>query len=261
MSVKKMVHPTAKKMDRWGKKSPDSNDKRLIKGPNRRLEDIRALFHIVWEFIRGFRAFYKLGPCVTFFGSARFKEDHRYYELARTTARLVAEAGLTIMTGGGPGIMEASNRGAKEVGGRSVACNITLPYEQNPNPYLDFFMEFDHFFIRKVMLLRYSHAFIVFPGGFGTLDEVFETITLVQTKKVSDFPIIMMGTEFWAPLKEFIVGTLLKNQTISEQDLHLLYFTNDPKDALACILSYTEKHLGLKSSVPHRPFHFYQGTK
>ncbi len=250
----KKLYSTSK-IDRWGKKTPDTNDKRLIAGPNRRLEDIRALFHIAFEFIRGFRAFYKLGPCVTFFGSARFKSDHRYYELARKTAHLVAQSGLAIMTGGGPGIMEASNRGAKEAGGRSVACNITLPHEQKPNPYLDQFVEFDHFFIRKVMLLRYSHAFVVFPGGFGTLDEVFETITLVQSKKVQDFPIIMMGTEFWSPMKEFIVGTLLKNQTINEKDLNLLYFTDDPEDVLACILSYTEEHLGLKSSMPHRPFY------
>ncbi len=239
--------------DRWGKTSSDSSDRTLIEGPNRRVEDIRMLSSIVLEFVKGFRALYNVGPCATFFGSARFKNDHRYYELARETARLVSLSGLTIMTGGGPGIMEAANRGAKEVRGRSVACNITLPHEQHPNPYLDSFVEFNHFFVRKVMLLRYSYAFVIFPGGFGTLDEVFETITLVQTKKIHDFPIILMGTDFWAPMKDFIFNTLLKNRTISEEDLKMLYFTDDPKDALECILSCTEKHFGLKNKIPRPP--------
>lgn len=221
--------------DQWGKNSIDTSDKRLIEGPKRRFNDLRMLSSISYEFVKGFRAFYKVGPCATFFGSARFHSNHYYYALARETARLVAQSGLTIMTGGGPGIMEAANRGAKDAHGRSVGCNITLPYEQAPNRYLDIFVEFNHFFIRKVMLLRYSNSFIVFPGGFGTLDEVFETITLVQTKKISYFPVVLMGTDFWAPMKNFLLDTLLKNKTISEEDLKMLYFSDDPEDVLEII--------------------------
>lgn len=243
---------TNNKYDRWGKYCVEtgSKDQKLIEGPGRRMEDIRILSSISLEFIKGFRAFYKIGPCVTFFGSARFRDDHKYYAMARDTAKLVANAGLTVMTGGGPGIMEAANRGAQEVGGRSVGCNITLPMEQGANPYLDTFVEFDHFFVRKVMLLRYSYAFVALPGGFGTLDEVFETITLIQNKKIKNFPIVMMGTDFWAPMKDFIFDTLLKNETISPEDLRLLYFTDDPADALSCILSCTEERFGLKLNMP-----------
>lgn len=240
--------------DRWGKYSVqnDDKDKKLIEGPGRRLEDLRLLTSISLEFVKGFRAFFKVGPCVTFFGSARFKEDSKYYAMARHTAQLVARAGLTTMTGGGPGLMEACNRGAQEAGGASVGCNIALPLEQAPNAYLDSYVEFDHFFVRKVMLLRYSYAFVVMPGGFGTLDEVFETITLIQTKKIKNFPIVIMGTDYWGPMKDFIYGTLLKYRTISPEDLRLLYFTDDPEDALACILSCTEHRFGLKFTIPPR---------
>lgn len=223
--------------DRWGKESEDTKDQQLIEGPGRRMEDIRMLTSISLEFVKGFKAFSHVGPCATFFGSARFHDDHKYYDLARKTARLMSKAGFTIMTGGGPGIMEAANRGAKDVKGSSLGCNITLAHEQQPNKYLDIFVQFDHFFVRKVMLLRYSYAFIVLPGGFGTLDEVFETITLIQNKKISNFPIVMMGMDFWGPMKDFIFETLLKNKTISEEDLRLLYFTDNPQDALSCVLS------------------------
>ncbi|USN51973.1 MAG: TIGR00730 family Rossman fold protein [Myxococcales bacterium] len=212
------------------------------------------LMSISLEFVKGFRALYKVGPCTTFFGSARFHSSHRYYDLARETARLVAQSGYTIMTGGGPGIMEASNRGAKDVDGRSVACNVMLPHEQQPNPYLDLSVEFKHFFVRKVMLLRYSYAFVVFPGGFGTLDEVFETLTLEQTQKISNFPIVMMGTDFWKPMRDFIDNTLVKNRTIGKNDLDLIYYTDDPEEALSCILSCTEKRFGVKSKMPRKPF-------
>lgn len=235
----------------WGKTSKDVKDKHLLEGPKRKMSDLKMLSSIAYEFVKGFRAFYKVGHCTTFFGSARFNSDHKYYQLARETARLVSQAGFTIMTGGGPGIMEAANRGAKDIGGRSVACNISLPHEQQPNPYLDTFVELDHFFIRKVMLLRYSTAFVVLPGGFGTLDEVFETITLVQTKKISDFPIILMGNGFWQPMKDFIFETLLKNRTISEEDLNMLHFTDEPEEALSCILSCVENRFGISSGMPH----------
>ena len=239
------------KIERWGKDSEEAaeKDRELISGPGRRLQDIHMLMGIGREFIRGFRALYRVGPCVTFFGSARFQNDHRYYRMAYETARLVARAGLTVMTGGGPGIMEASNKGARDAGGYSVGCNISLPMEQEPNPYLDIFVTFDHFFVRKVMLLRYSYAFVVMPGGFGTLDEVFETITLVQTKKIRNFPIVMMGSDYWAPMKDFIFDTMLKNRTISPEDLRLLYFADDPEDALSCILSCTEARFNLKYTL------------
>lgn len=239
-------------LERWGKYCIQSGkkDRKLTEGPQRKMEDLRMLISIVKEFIKGFRAFHKIGPSVTFFGSARFKHDHKYSKLAYETAQLISKAGLTVMTGGGPGIMAAANKGAYDIGGRSVGCNISLPHEQAPNPYVDLFVEFDHFFIRKVMLLRYSYAFIALPGGFGTLDEIFETITLVQNKKIKDFPIVMMGCDFWAPMKDFIFETLLKNKTISPEDLRLVYFTDEPEDALACILSCTEKRFGLKFSLP-----------
>lgn len=244
---KKRTQKESGTFDPWGKACVDHNERLLIKGPDRRWEDMKRLSNIGLEFMSGFEAFRDLGPCVTFFGSARFREDHRYYDLARRTARLVAKLGLTVMTGGGPGIMEAANRGAKEAGGTSIGCNITLPLEQEPNSYLDQFVEFNHFYVRKVMLLRYSYAFVIMPGGFGTLDEVFETITLIQTKKISDFPITMMGLEFWQPLKNFIFDTLLKNNTISLNDLHLVHFTDDPEEAVMIIHRYVEKRFELKS--------------
>ena len=173
--------------DTWGHgASPEI--RRFLQGPQpRRKELVRAL-RIMAEFIRGFRALHFVGPCVTVFGSARFKEDHPYYALGREVGRELARAGFTVMTGGGPGIMEAANRGAKEVGGRSVGCNIELPAEQKPNPYLDRWITFHHFFVRKVMLVKYSYAFVALPGGFGTLDEIFETATLVQTGKIRGVP-------------------------------------------------------------------------
>nr|HPK65794.1 TIGR00730 family Rossman fold protein [Thermoanaerobaculia bacterium] len=153
------------------------------------------------------------------------------------TSRRLAEAGFTIMTGGGPGIMEAANRGAREGGGRSIGCNIELPHEQRPNPYLDLFLEFRYFFVRKVMLVKYSHAFVVFPGGFGTLDELFETMTLIQTGKILDFPVVIMGREYWQPLFDLMRGTLLAHGTVSPEDLERLTFTDSPAEAVATILA------------------------
>ena len=161
------------------------------------------------EFMRGFRALHFVGPCVTVFGSARFTEDAPLLRgRAARSARGWPRLGFTVMTGGGPGIMEAANRGAKEVGGRSVGCNIELPQEQQPNPYLDRWITFRHFFVRKVMLVKYSYAFVALPGGFGTLDEIFETATLIQTGKIRDFPLVLMGREFWRPLADFLHGPL-----------------------------------------------------
>lgn len=235
--------------DPWGKSSSDISDKLLIEGPRSPLVDIWRLIKICWEFGKGFHAFRHLGPCITFFGSARFGEDHPYYNLARVTARLLARYGFAIMTGGGPGIMEAANRGASEVRGVSIACNIKLPMEQKPNIYLDRFVEFKYFYVRKVMLIRYSCALLALPGGFGTMDEVTEVITLMQTKKITSFPVVLMGTEYWQPLKDFIYNTLLKRQTINESDLDLIHFTDDPAEALSYIARYAET----KSQIQQQP--------
>ncbi len=226
--------------DPWGKSSTDISEKLLIEGKRSPLKDFWRLIKIALDFAAGFHAFRHLGPTITVFGSARFHEGDRYYNLARATARLLAEDGFAIMTGGGPGIMEAANRGAREVKGVSIGCNIRLPNEQRPNPYLDSFVEFDHFYVRKVMLMRFSCAFVAMPGGFGTLDEITEAITLMQTKKITAFPVVLMGIDFWEPLKEFIQKTLIDNKTIAEEDLDLLYFTDDPADALSYIARYAE---------------------
>ena len=173
------------------------SDIRFLNGPQSRFRELLMTFKTFRELISGFRKLHFVGPCVTVFGSARFPETHPYYEFARSVGEHLALAGFTVMTGGGPGIMEAANRGAKDVGGHSVGCNIVLPLEQDPNPYLDTFVEFDYFFVRKLMLAKYSYAFVAMPGGLGTLDELFEIATLVQTRKVKEFPIILAGSAFW----------------------------------------------------------------
>jgi len=197
-------------------------EKNFLKGSRQHDEELASAGRIFLEFIQGFWSLHAIGQCVTVFGSARFPEGHRYYELARELGKRLAEEGFAVMTGGGPGIMEAANRGAKEGGGMSLGCNIQLPEEQKPNPYLDRFVEFDHFFVRKVMLVKYSKAFVVMPGGFGTLDEIFETATLMQTGKIDAFPIVAMGGEFWKSVGKFIQETLIKEETISPEDLDLI---------------------------------------
>jgi hypothetical protein len=208
-------------------------ERQFLSGKRDRRDDLESAVGIFLEFLRGFEFFSNLDrPCVTVFGSARFATGHRYYEMARQLGSQLAQAGYAVMTGGGPGIMEAANRGAKEAGGLSLGCNIILPMEQKENPYLDRFIEMDHFFVRKVMLVKYSQAFVVMPGGFGTLDEAFETLTLVQCNKLERFPIVAMGSEFWAHMRTFGHSALLGEQTISPGDLDLLYVTDSPADAL-----------------------------
>ena len=220
---------------RWGKASVSAEEETFLEGPrSRRSEFLRAV-RIFAEYIRGFRNLHWIGPCVTVFGSARFGQDHRHYAAAREMGRRLAQAGFAVMTGGGPGIMEAANRGAREAGGLSVGCNIQLPREQEPNPYLDRFVEFHYFFVRKVMLVKYSYAFVAFPGGFGTLDEIFETATLVQTGKIKDFPIVLMGKDYWAPLMDFLSGTLAREGTIDRADVERILLTDSPEEALARI--------------------------
>lgn len=199
--------------------------------------DSWAIFKIMGEFVNGYERLSLIGPCVSIFGSARTREDHPYYQLCVETAKQLAEAGYGIITGGGPGIMEAGNRGASLAGGTSVGLNIDLPFEQHNNPYIDEdkSLDFDYFFVRKVMFVKYSQGFVVMPGGFGTLDELFEAITLIQTEKIAKFPIILVGTEFWGGLFEWIKTTMLEAGNISASDLDLVRLVDDPADVLKVI--------------------------
>jgi len=210
-------------------------EKKFLKGRQNRAEELESAVRYFLEFLKGFESLDVTGPAVTVFGSARFDEGNRYYQLAREAGRRLAEAGYAVITGGGPGIMEAANRGAKEAGGYSIGCNITLRHEQKPNPYLDDFVQFDHFFVRKVMLVKYSTAFIVCPGGFGTLDEVFETLTLIQTHTIEEFPVILVGSDYWNRMKAFIGESLLGNRTISGDDINLFCITDSAEEAVAVI--------------------------
>jgi uncharacterized protein (TIGR00730 family) len=210
-------------------------EKRFLEGRHNRAEELESAVRYFLEFLKGFETLDVTGPAVTVFGSARFHESHRYYQLARQVGARLAEAGYAVITGGGPGIMEAANRGAKEAGGRSIGCNIKLPLEQTPNPYVDYFVQFDHFFVRKVMLVKYSTAFIVLPGGYGTLDEVFETLTLMQTDVIEQFPVVLMGSDFWQHLCTFIAETLLVEKTIDPTDAELFYVTDSPEEAVSII--------------------------
>jgi uncharacterized protein (TIGR00730 family) len=220
-------------------------EQRFLQGPQPRGWELLRALHFTGEFIRAFRKLHFVGPCVTVFGSARLTEETLYYEVARRTGFGLAKAGFTVMTGGGPGIMEAANRGAKEAGGFSVGCNIDLPLEQAPNPYLDLVVDFDHFFVRKVMLVKYSYAFIALPGGFGTLDEVFEALTLVQTGKMRNFPIVLMGTDAWRPLVGVLEDHLLRAGTLHSDDLGLLRLTDSPDEAVEHIRTTALERFGL----------------
>lgn len=210
-------------------------EKLLLSGRRNRAENLESAVNFFLEFLRGFENFDFQAPCVTVFGSARFGEGHPHYELARATGRALAEAGYAVMTGGGPGIMEAANRGAREGGGYSIGCNIKLPFEQKPNPYLDKFVEFEHFFIRKVLLVKYSTAFIVMPGGFGTLDEAFEVITLIQTGKLEAFPVVTMGHPFWDRMRDFLRDTVLAEGAVGEDETRFLHRAETPEDAVRII--------------------------
>ena len=238
---------------RWGKASSTPEEQKFLEGPQpRRFELLRAL-RIFRELIRGFRQLHFLGPCITVFGSARFPETHPYYAQARRLGALLARAGFTVITGGGPGIMEAANRGAKDVNGRSVGCNITLPTEQKPNPYLDRFVEFRYFFIRKVMLVKYSYGFVAAPGGFGTMDELFEVTTLIQTGKIQNYPVVLFGVEYWTPLLTFLRQSMLANQAIDERDLANFVLTDSPEEAASCMVKAATEKFGLKYATRRKP--------
>lgn len=203
----------------------------LLEGPKRRLTELWSVIEIGAEFIRGFRKFHFAGPCITFFGSARLREDHTHYQCARELGGAVARMGFTVMTGGGSGIMEAANRGAQEAGGKSVGCNILLPEEQAPNPYMDEWITLEHFYVRKVILTKYSCGFVIMPGGLGTLDEFFEIYTLLQTGKIQQFPMVLFGSDYWGNLLEQLED-MRTEETISPMDLSLLYVTDSSDEAI-----------------------------
>jgi uncharacterized protein (TIGR00730 family) len=211
------------------------HDHSLLEGAKGRADDWLDSMRIGYEFWRGFRKLRNLGPTVTVFGSARFDEGHPAYELGRQVGATLANAGFTVMTGGGPGIMEAANRGASEAGGYSVGCNIELPVEQVPNPYLDLNVDFQHFFVRKVMLVKFSRAFVILPGGFGTLDEIFETLNLIETKKIERFPLVVMGEEYWRDLNAFVQNSLRPSGAISPGSADNLVLTDDIAEMLSHI--------------------------
>jgi hypothetical protein len=201
------------------------------------------MFKIMSEFVEGFERLPKVGPCISIFGSARTPQDHPYYEKARVLSKKLCEEGYGIITGGGPGIMEAANRGAQDADGKSVGLNIILPHEQKPNDFIDIDKTFNHnfFFVRKVMFVKYAQAFVLFPGGFGTLDELFEVVTLAQTLKIDKVPIILYGSDYWKGLKDWIQNTLLEEKYINPEDLNLLFLTDSDKEVIDTINSYYQK--------------------
>lgn len=229
-----------------------TDERYALTGPHGRWEELRFIARVGWEFLRGFRALHFVGPCITIFGSARIQEGHPYYDLARAVGGAVADLGFTVMTGGGPGLMEAANRGAKEAGGRSIGCNIELPHEQQPNAYLDRWITVRYFFVRKVLLVKYSYGFVVLPGGIGTLDEMFEALTLIQTGKIEHFPVVLMGSDYWHP-----VATLLEQMaqegTISPRDRELVLITDSVEAMCDHLERYAVKRFQLQRQVTLRP--------
>jgi len=234
-------------VDNTGKQP--QNEIRFLEGPRSRWEDFKFVIKVCIEFIRGFRALHFVGPCVTIFGSARFGEESPYYQLTRRLSGEIAKLGLTIMTGGGPGIMEAANRGAREAGGKSVGCNIILPMEQQPNPYLDKWVNIRYFFVRKTLLIKYSFVFVIMPGGFGTLDELFEAMTLIQTRTIKDFPVIIFCKDYHKDMLEHI-ERMKEQKTISPEDLSLFLVTDSIEEAIIHIQKSIDK-FGLQPAKPH----------
>jgi uncharacterized protein (TIGR00730 family) len=221
-----------------------------LEGPKSRSYELAFAWRVFRQFIKGFRTLHFVGPCITVFGSARFKEGHPWYEKAREMGKRIAEMGFTTMTGGGPGIMEAANRGAFENSGKSVGCNIRLPFEQKPNPYVNKSITFEHFFVRKVLLVKYSYAFIIMPGGFGTMDEFFETLTLVQTQTINQFPIVLFGKEYYSNLWNY-AEFMAQQGTISREDMKLVLLTDSIDEAAQHIQTYISQHYQVK---PRRRF-------
>ena len=217
----------------------------FLSGPNSRGKEFLFVIKAFMQFIKGFRKLHFVGPCITVFGSARFREDNPHYIKARQLGKELAELGFAVMTGGGPGIMEAANRGAHDVGGQSIGCTIKLPKEQSSNPYMTRIVNFDYFFVRKVLLTKYSYAFVVMPGGYGTLDELFETLTLIQTGILHNFPVVIMGNEYYTDILEMI-QKMIREKTISPDDQHLIKITDDIDEAVRHIRSFIDKNYKVK---------------
>lgn len=216
-----------------------------LEGPRSRWYELRFAWKVFIELIRAIRTLHLVGPCITVFGSARFKEDNEYYKYAMEFGKRIAAFGFTTMTGGGPGIMEAANRGAFENGGASVGCNIKLPFEQTHNKYMHRWMTFEYFFTRKTILIKYSYAFIIMPGGFGTMDELFETLTLVQTKTIHGFPVVLFGKEFYEPLMD-VLHHMAEKGTISEEDMSLVLLTDDVGEAMEHVKKFIQANYIIK---------------
>ena len=229
---------------------PQREERLLLEGPQPRWREIQLLFRAITDFVRGFRGLHFVGPCIAVFGSARFGESHPYYAIAREVGRRVSAIGFTVMTGGGPGLMEAANRGAQESGGLSVGCNIQLPHEQAPNTYLDRWVTCHYFFVRKVLLFKYSYGFVVLPGGLGTLDELNEALTLIQTGKVANFPVVLIGTKYWEPYLN-LLREMVREGAVAPHDLDLLKVTDDLDEAMAHLEAHTVEKFGLRRV--HKP--------
>jgi uncharacterized protein (TIGR00730 family) len=223
--------------------------------PQRPFGEVRLVVRAVLDFVGGFRTLRAATPCVTVFGSARCREDHPYYALGRAIGARLTQSGFTVMTGGGPGLMEAANRGAKEAGGRSMACCIDLPIEQSTNPFVDRWVSCKHFFVRKVLLFKYSLAFVALPGGLGTMDELFEALTLVQTGKIEPFPIVLLDSAYWQPVVE-LLGRMVTDRMVDPQDVNLVMVTDDVDEAVRHIREHVAKQFGLeppRHAVPRPP--------
>lgn len=228
-------------------------EQQLLAGPQERRREFWLLLGTLRDFLKGFRVLHFVGPCVTIFGSARFNEGHPYYELTRRAAERVSRLGFTVMTGGGPGLMEAANRGAREAGGPSVGCNIILPHEQFTNAYLDQHVTCEYFFVRKVLLFKYSYAFVAMPGGIGTLDELFEALTLVQTRKIDPFPIVLIGKEYWEPMRGFL-KQMTDQGAIDAADQKLVLYTDDLDEMAEHLQRNAVERFGLTERRKPRAF-------
>ena len=226
-----------------------SRDEVLLQGPHSRRHELSLLLSTIADFLRGFRVLHFVGPCVTVFGSARFGEEHPFYARARAIGCGIARLGFTVMTGGGPGLMEAANRGAKDAGGKSVGCNIELPVEQTPNVYLDRWVTCHHFFVRKVLLFKYSYAFVALPGGVGTMDELFEAFTLIQTRKIARFPIVLINVAYWQPLMD-LLHRLVAEGAMEAADLDLVFVTDDVDAAIAYLKQNAIERFALRRPRP-----------
>ncbi|HTQ65540.1 MAG TPA: TIGR00730 family Rossman fold protein [Puia sp.] len=226
-----------------------SNDQKFLEGTRSLADEIRDSHKVLSDLWEGITLFSQIKNCVTVYGSARFRENHPYYQLARSMGKALAENDFSVLTGGGPGIMEAANRGAKEGGGRSLGCNIKLPFEQKINPYIDSAIEFEFFFTRKVILRKNSIAYVLFPGGFGTMDEIFEVLTLLQTGKLPPRPVVCMGEEYWKHMQQFLRETMLEAATISPEDLNLAFVTDDPEEGV----DYIQKNMS-RAVLLHEEF-------